>query len=1036
MSSSSSYRLNDSLIEIMEQLSSIMQKQGEPFRAKAYQKAQETIMNFPNDIYDVEVLKGQPGIGDTIMEKCKEFASTGTLKILEREKTNPINILAEVYGIGPKKAKELVDAGITNIDDLRKFQDTHLNDVQKIGLKYYEDILKRIPRSEIVLYEKVFQKVFEKVDFSDTFSNSEFSIVGSYRRGASTSGDIDVIITSKNADVFIRFIDVLIQEKIIVEVLSRGSTKCLVIGTLPSSSTSSTSRFAYRRIDFLYAVKEEYPFSLLYFTGSKIFNTVMRHQALSLGFTMNEHGLYKMIEKKKGEKVDKIFLEEKDIFDYLNMEYKAPNERIDGSAVIRKNTDSINLVNMTLKPKKIGSIPSKKNVSKKNIFKNEVIKNEVIKNEVIKNEIKNLFIPILHDFQKNGISILKKLKEDELNLLLKEANHAYHNKTPIMTDNEFDILKEFVLDRYPMSVEATKVGAPILSIKNKVVLPYEMPSMDKIKPDTNALTLWKEKFQGDYVVSCKLDGVSALYCFQQNNVRKLYTRGDGKIGQDISHLIPYLRIPIPKIESCVIRGELVMTKKVFEEKYKDTFANPRNLVAGIINHKHVDKKAADLSFVAYEVVAPVLKPSEQMNFLKSLDIVECVSYQLETRNSLTNDFLSSLLKEWRLNCNYEIDGLIVTNNQVYSRKTGNPEHSFAFKMVLSEQIAEAKVVDVLWTPSKDGYLKPRVQIVPIYLGGVKIEYATGFNAAFIESNKIGIGAIIELIRSGDVIPYIKKVIVPATTAKMPLSSLYVWNETHVDILLKDIGDDETVREKNITGFFKGIGVEGLSSGNVLRLINAGFTSVEAILSLNIQDFLKVEGFQTKLATKIYEGIRNALEKASLVQIMSASNIFGRGFSEKKLELILEGVPDIIKSKDSLEKKVELVKNIKGMAEKTAIAFVTKIPDFIAFLENCGPGPDLYSKKIMENVNVLLKDTLHPLFGKTIVITGFRDAIFQETLLTLGAKIGSNISKNTFVLIIKDSNSSVLEKTGKIMDAENLGIPIMNISKFKEKYLNL
>lgn len=198
----------------------------------------------------------------------------------------------------------------------------------------------------------------------------------------------------------------------------------------------------------------------------------------------------------------------------------------------------------------------------------------------------------------------------------------------------------------------------------------------------------------------------------------------------------------------------------------------------------------------------------------------------------------------------------------------------------------------------------------------------------------------------------------------------------------------------------------------------------------------MEGFQTKLATKIYEGIRNALEKASLVQIMSASNIFGRGFSEKKLELILQGVPDIIKSKDSLEKKVELVKNIKGMAEKTAIAFVTKIPDFIAFLENCGPGPDLYSKKIMENVNVLLKDTLHPLFGKTIVITGFRDAIFQETLLTLGAKIGSNISKNTFVLIIKDSNSSVLEKTGKIMDAETLGIPIMNISKFKEKYLNL
>jgi NAD-dependent DNA ligase len=122
-----------------------------------------------------------------------------------------------------------------------------------------------------------------------------------------------------------------------------------------------------------------------------------------------------------------------------------------------------------------------------------------------------------------------------------------------------------------------------------------------------------------------------------------------------------------------------------------------------------------------------------------------------------------------------------------------------------------------------------------------------------------------------------------------------------------------------------------------------------------------------------------------------------------------------------------------MAEKTAEAFVTKIPDFIVFLEKC--GPDLYSKKIMVNVKVEIKDTLHPLFGKTIVITGFRDAIFQETLQKKGVKLGSSVSKNTFVLIIKDSDSYILEKTGKIMDAETLGVPIMNISKFKEKYLN-
>ena len=148
-------RLNEKLIELMEKLADIMLKQGEPFRARAYQKAQETIMAYPGDILSPNDLKGKPGIGETIMDKLNEYVQTGTLKILEREKNNPVNILAEVYGIGPKKAKDLVDKGITSIAQLRENQDL-LNDVQKVGLVFYEDILKRIPRSEIEDYKAIF----------------------------------------------------------------------------------------------------------------------------------------------------------------------------------------------------------------------------------------------------------------------------------------------------------------------------------------------------------------------------------------------------------------------------------------------------------------------------------------------------------------------------------------------------------------------------------------------------------------------------------------------------------------------------------------------------------------------------------------------------------------------------------------------------------------------------------------------------------------------------------------------------------------
>ena len=991
-----SVRLNETFIDLMEQLSSIMLKQGEPFRARAYQKAQETIMAYPGDILSPDDLKGKPNIGSTIMEKLNEYYSTGTLKVLEREKNNPINILSEVYGIGPKKAKELVDKGITSIDQLQKKQDEVLNETQKVGLQYYDDILQRIPRSEIEEYKSIFKKVFDKIikDIPD----SKMEIVGSYRRGADSSGDIDVIITSSNTATFKKFIDDLISKGIIKEVLSRGETKCLVITKLPHVSTS-------RRVDFLYTSPEEFPFAILYFTGSKIFNTVMRHEALEKGLTMNEHGLYLLTNnpsnKKgiKGEKVDHIFTSEKDIFDYLGLEYKEPHERTDGRAIIKV---------------------SKITAEKKSQTKTKSKSNEVTED---KPEINEETKTLINHFKKNGIGFLITLNEVQLTEMLNLANVLYRNFQPIMTDNEYDILEDYIKEKYPSNQHTRKIGAPVE--KNKVTLPYHMASMDKIKPDTNALTNWMKKYTGPYVLSCKLDGVSGLYT-TEGKTPKLYTRGDGTVGQDISNLIPYLRLP--KTKGVVIRGEFIIPKTIFETKYKTKFANPRNLVAGIINHKTVSETARDIHFVSYEVIKPVLKPSEQMDFLGTLDIERVLSKN-ETKSTLTNELLSDTLIEWRESYTYEIDGVIVIDDKIYPRKSGNPEYAFAFKMVLSDQIAEAKVVDVIWTPSKDGYLKPRVQIEPINLGGVRIEYATGFNGAFINDNKVGIGAIIELIRSGDVIPHIRKVTVPAEEAKMP-SVPFKWNDTHVDVLLEDIESDETVKEKVITGFFRGIGVEGLSSGNVSRIIQTGFDSVPKIIKMSMDDFLTVEGFKEKMASKLYNGIKDKLTNASLVTIMSASNLFGRGFSEKKLELIMESYPDVLLSKESNTEKVRKIAAIKGMAQKTAEAFVERIPDFIDFIQEAGLNNKISQSAIQTQIQKQQIDETHPLFGKTIVMTGFRDTDIQEALKNVGAKLGSSVSKNTFVVLVKDLS----EDTGKAADARRLGINLMTPEVFKEKYL--
>ena len=1009
-------RYNEEFIDLLDKLSGIMMKHGEPFRAKAYQKAQDSILKYNGSITSVIQLEGLPGIGATIMEKFKEYVETGTLRIIELEKTNPVNILTDVYGIGPKKAEELVKAGIKTIAELRARQDELLNDIQKIGLQFYEDILKRIPRQEIEEYKTI---LAESVATTESVTENAFEIVGSYRRGAQDSGDIDIIITGQNGLLYKDLIDELIKKKIILHVLSRGSVKTLVIAKLPNKAVA-------RRLDFLYAPPNEYAFALLYFTGSKIFNTIMRQKALDQCYTLNEHGISHLTaDKKKGELVAKPFPNEKAIFDFLGMPYRTPLERgsspyMDGGATLPASHEPSPPLPLTT------SMKEEKKPKNKTLKKKDISKAEYKQNIIFVEEPTISVADLLKIFAKKGISSLDALELNDLTNMLQYANKQYYNHSPVLTDNQFDIIKNFIDQKFPTNKVTKEIGAEVE--RNKVVLPFEMASMDKIKPDTNALANWCHKFSGPYVLSCKLDGVSGLYCFEQtiNGSKKtqLFTRGNGSIGQDVSHLIPYLKLSNKTNNATiVIRGEFIMSKQVFQTKYANKFANIRNMVAGIINSKTIIDAVKDLEFVAYEVIKPALKPSEQLEFLKSLGIKSVLSIQT---NKLTNESLSSLLVDWRSNYQYEIDGVIVTNDAIVPRTKGNPEHAFAFKMVLSDQIAEAIVTDIIWTPSKDGYLKPRVQIEPLNLGGVKIEYATGFNGAFIRDNKVGIGATIELIRSGDVIPHIKSIIVPSLEAKMP-DVPYQWNNTGVDVMLTNAAEDPTVKEKNITGFFKGIEVDGLGGGNVSRIIETGYDTVPKIIKMSINDFLKVDGFKEKMATKLHTGIHEKLESVTLVTLMAASNIFGRGFSDKKMELILNELPDILVSLKTPGQKVAAVTAIKGMAEKTATAFVSQIEEFKAFLKDCGLENKLQLTNTEEYAIAL--NPLNPLYKKTVVLTGTRDKQVIEILKNAGAIQGASVSKNTFLVVAKSAD----DDTGKAEDARKLGIQILSVDQFINKY---
>ena len=1034
-------RFNETIVDVLGRLATMMTKKGDYIRSRAYTKAQDTVLSITTDITDIDQLKGKPNIGPTILEKLKEYVSTGTLRLFEREKDNPEYILSEVYGIGPKKAHELVaEKGVRSIVDLRARQDELLNETQKMGLHYYEDILEKVPRSEIDVYNTQFGKAFDKSLASHpTQTSSNYEIVGSYRRGATVSGDIDVIVTSNVPAVFVSFVDALISAKIIIEVLSRGKTKCLVIARLPGHKVA-------RRVDFMFTSPEEYPFAVLYFTGSKGFNTVMRGHALKRGLSLNEHGLYKKLPgKEKEEKIDTVFRTERDIFDHLHLVYKNPVDRIDGRAVVNEVAEIVPVVPLpnTVVPVVTTTEPviTLKRSSKKTDIKTSphtiTIKKRGMKSVAAQSVAaqsvaaqKGLVTTNqrIGDFKANGISVLEKLNEKELSEMIVASNDAYYNtKTHLLTDNEYDIVKEYIETRFPKNEVIQQVGAPVT--KNKVTLPYNMPSMDKIKPDTNALTTWMTKYKGPYMLSCKLDGVSGMYdCTGKEP--KLYTRGDGKVGQNITGLLPHLRLP--GANGFVIRGEFIIPKAVFDTKYKETFANPRNLVSGIINSKTMDSKIGDIHFVVYEIIHPQLKPSEQMKKLTDLGF-EVVQHRSD--KVLTNASLSETLMDWRSNYKYEIDGVIVSDDNVYPRKEGNPEHAFAFKMVISDQMAEAKVVDVEWAASKSGYLKPRIRIEPIRLGGVTIEYCTAFNGNFVETNKIGIGAVIQIIRSGDVIPYIQAVTSPASHPKMPTVP-YHWNDTHVDIILDDVTSDETVLLKNITAFFVELEVDGLSAGNVKRIMNAGFNTVPNILKMTRADFAKVEGFKEKMVTKIYEGIKTKVESATLLQVMVASNLFGRGIGERKIRPVMEKYPAILTSPETPAQKTTMLLNVPGIGKEQSKLFVENIPRFLAFLKECGLEGKLSLGSASQVVAVpetttAAVDKTNPLYGKKIVMTKIRDKDIIEYMKTVGATLEEAIKKDTFVLIVK-SKSDVSNKTKYAYDNS---IPIMEPAEFKERFMS-
>lgn len=287
----------------------------QPFKARAYNKVINSIEMSTDKLDNLDAFANIKGIGDKIKEKIKEYFETGKINAVERALADPKfslkRKLANLYGVGPVKIKDLMEK-VNSFEELKEKPEL-LNDKQKIGLKYYDDMIQRIPMYEGKKHYDIINKTFNK-----TYKDIEFELVGSYRRQNSDMGDIDVLIKNRPDLELKNLITELKSSGYIIETLANGKNKfmglCKLSPELPA-----------RRIDILIADPSYYYYALLYFTGSYQFNIYMRRIALQKNLSLSEYGL----KDKKGKIIDTTdkIKSEKDIFDYLEITYVLPEKR-------------------------------------------------------------------------------------------------------------------------------------------------------------------------------------------------------------------------------------------------------------------------------------------------------------------------------------------------------------------------------------------------------------------------------------------------------------------------------------------------------------------------------------------------------------------------------------------------------------------------------------------------------------------------------------------------------------------------------------
>lgn len=579
--------------------------------------------------------------------------------------------------------------------------------------------------------------------------------------------------------------------------------------------------------------------------------------------------------------------------------------------------------------------------------------------------------------------ILSGLELKDIENIILILNNYYYNKQPLLDDYIYDNIIDYIETNYSSSDILKKIGHK--ELEKKIKLPFYLGSETKLY-DNKKLQSWlkKNKNPKELIISAKADGISILWDIRN---KILYTRGDGTYGRNVSNFFPFFKPYINNIfkeininEILYIRGELVAIKPY-----------NRSTVAGQINSKIYNEDICKyIYFYAHEILEPRYSQEKQFDLLINNNI-NTVSYDIIKKINL--DILSKKLLNYKTECNYDVDGLVIRTTEITSINIeGNPSWSISYKQ--NTDFADTKILYITWNISKRNVYIPVAIIEPIELKNTKINQVSCHNANYVKKNKLGENAVIRIIKSGDIIPNIDKVIKPAVNVIFPDGK---WNGVNIEAY--EISDDVILRK--ILEFFKILEIKKIYKNIIIKLI--------PIYKIkNIYDLLQIElSPKTKQEKFLDDGINN-IKKNIYYDYILLSALSLEYLSTKRCKIILHKYPDLIANWNN--KSFDLI-SIDGINEILNTKIIKEID------QNYNLISDIFNLIKTEHTEDKTK------INKKILIelSGFR---------TLHKYLSNDMLNHIFLTSIKNANYLVVNDkdidSNKVKYAKKNDIPIITI----------